>query len=123
MEVTSIFDTDYVLRRIYKDHIKNDGTLKSTCFSDRYDSPSCHLERLTTTSNILRDNPGVICLAKLNVGEIRGLGLEVLYEPIPEDPSHCMIIKGPNTTMGEKIMRKKLVSIAQTCIVWTTETV
>lgn len=113
MGIAPIFDSDYVLRRIYQEGINNDGTLKSTCFSDRHDSPSRHLEKLTTTSNILTDHPGVVCVAKLNVGEIRGLGLEVLYEPTQEDPFHCIIIKKPNSANIDKKIRRKLVSITQ----------
>jgi hypothetical protein len=115
MEFPCILDTDYVLRRIYRHHIKGDGSLKSTSFSSFSDddNPSCHLEKLTTISNILRDNEEVVCLAKLNVGEIRELGLELCHEPTAEDYSHCVICKRPNNNMNEKKIRKKLVSIAQ----------
>ena len=92
MGIAPIFDSDYVLRRIYQEGINNDGTLKSTCFSDRHDSPSCHLEKLTTKSNILTDHPGVVVVAKLNVGEI---------------------IKKPNSANIDKKIRRKLVSITQ----------
>jgi len=37
----------------------------------------------------------------------------VLYEPTQEDPSHCIIIKKPNSANIDKKIRRKLVSITQ----------
>jgi len=103
MEPLTIGDSDYVFRRIYPDTIAKDGTLESTSFSDREDTPSCHLQSLANPHKILEDNPGMDRLVRLSVGQIRELGLDVVHDPLPEDHSHCLIVG----TEGRKLNRRK----------------
>jgi hypothetical protein len=108
-----ILDSDFVLRRIYEEHIKNDGSLKSNSFSDRNDTPSCHLQRLVAIQTIWGMD-GVVCLARLRVGSIRELGLDVVHDPTPEDTSHCLIVKKHSCkNPREKKIRRQLVSISE----------
>lgn len=113
MDFVSIDDSDHVLRRVYPEGVGDDGHLKSTCFSDRDDCPSCHLERLTSPEIVTAAHPGVTLLARLNVGEIRRLGLDVRYQPTSEDGSHCVIVRRTGLKDGEKKIRRRLVAIAE----------
>jgi hypothetical protein len=90
-----ISSEDRLLRRclfLNSSFIKPDGTPTSGCFSLKRDEDglSVDLEKLTSFSKSIQD-PRIYRLFVLIVGEVKSLGLDVVYDPIPTNIAHSLI--------------------------------
>ncbi len=92
-KVEHISDEEYVLRGIYPACHTN-GVLDSTAFDDRDGRPSVHWEAKAHIPKIMAMFPGFDFFLRLNVGDIRKQGHDVIHEPDEKtgDYSHCVII-------------------------------
>lgn len=108
---------DYVLRYInYSDQriFETDGRISKLIFYDRYYQPSVHLERLVNLRQIYPKLTKIECL-RLNVGKIEKDNTEkVIYQPLDENYSHCVIInhKIESGTMNNSELRKEKSAMA-----------
>src|SRR5690349_9860797 len=98
MEIVSIENTDFLLRRIHinPSYIKPDGSITSFAFSLKKDEDgiSTDLERLTTYDASILDK-AKFRLAKINAGFIRNEindGIDCKHDPIPDNYAHTLIV-------------------------------
>lgn len=67
---------------------------------------STHWSELTTPEKVFEGNPG--CgLVEVPVSVFWDMGLQVTYEPTPEDPSHVAVrgLKNPKTSVLKKLRK------------------
>ncbi len=113
MEV--IHDEDRLLRRVQYLHptfIKPDGTPSSASFSLKKgeDGLSVDVERLTTYPKAIEDRSRFRLFA-LEAEFTTSLGLENVYDPLPDNSAHSLI-KGNITRGISKQLAKRAVRIA-----------
>jgi hypothetical protein len=87
-------DDDELCRRLAPHHVRADGTVNSSAFKREkgYDPQiSVDLARLTASpGDALRTRPN-FGLGILRVGDLRGMGLSVRRDPLPDNPANCLI--------------------------------
>jgi hypothetical protein len=92
--VDDLEDEDELYRRLAPHHVRDDGTVNSSAFKREkgYDpSVSVDLARLTAApTESLRTRPN-FGLGVLRVGDVRGMGLSVRRDPVPDNSAHCLI--------------------------------
>lgn len=118
MTTEIIDDEDYVIRRLYRGWIKNNGEVSSIAF--KKDEPSVHLERLADAARILQIVPEakLMGLARMNVGNIRRKSRNnVEHRPVSNDKSHCVIVT-TDGTQGKEKRAKELAQISR--VIWQT---
>jgi hypothetical protein len=107
-----ILDSDRVYRRLAPGHLRKDGSVNSSAFMVNSQFPPMlwvDLARLTSPEESLRRAPPGrgFGLGELVVGELRGLGLDVLHSPAPpEDPTndaHCHIAGTNSREMARRL--------------------
>ena len=118
MEIVSIYNEDFLLRRIpiSPSYIKPDGTITSFGFSLRKgeDGISTDLERLANYDSSIQDKTKYR-LAKINAGIIRNDindGLDCIHNPLPNNYAHSLI-----TSQTGKISDSKSRAMARSAIV------
>jgi hypothetical protein len=100
-------------RRIRADQLKTeDGRVRpsSAAFRDSTNEVSVHLASLTTTATALERFPG-FSLAELTVGFVRDLGLSVVRDPLPDDPSHAFICPCPSKGKANRLSREAVLVV------------
>jgi hypothetical protein len=88
-----IDDDDVLVRRLAPDHV-TEGTVNSLAYSGKTHEPyeiSVDLERLTSDERTLRNRPD-FGLGTLRTGDVRALGLRVVYDPVEGNDAHCLIV-------------------------------
>ncbi len=99
-----INDETLIWRRVLPDwiHANNDGSFrpKSIAFVDRRTNQlSVHIARLTSVTSALAGRPDD-SLVKFRAKTVTDLGLQIVYAPTDDDPSHALIVPG-NLTKGQ----------------------
>ncbi len=93
--MVEIDDRDELLRRVFHYHVKPDGSIASSAFMTRSRKPdpecSVSLAKITTADALLRAGPGGLRVVALRAEVPRSMGLEVVFDPVPDDPGHCLI--------------------------------
>ncbi len=111
MKTEEILSSDHVLRRI-NERVIDSGRVSSSCFHDRDDEPSVHLERIADLKIIMEKHPDTLLWGRLNVGEIRSAQLgDVRHDPTEDDYSHCLIVRTISTEMNKKRRAKELLRL------------
>lgn len=103
-----IADNDILYRRVPNVHLYEDGTIKSVAFQVRGkpdNNISVDLARLTTPQEILARarNPGTTKVGVLVAGYARSLGFIIRHDPLPDNPSHCLM-EGENNKVKCKLL-------------------
>jgi hypothetical protein len=91
--IVDIAEDDVLLRRFFRNLIKEDGSLSSTVYMTRSKKPdpscSVYLERLTTAALALAADPrgpSVVGIARLPASKPMSLGLGVAHAPLSTKP-------------------------------------
>src|SRR5215204_2419674 len=87
-------DEDELYRRLAPHSVRDDGTVNSSAFKREkgFDpNVSVDLARLMAApADSLRTRPN-FGLGVVRVGDVRGMGLSVRRDPLPDNPAHCLI--------------------------------
>jgi len=106
----SIPNTEFLLRTIHSDFIKQ-GCVSSGAFhssTDRHVSVDRH--SLSSPEQSLARRPKHVGVVQLLTGFVRGLGLAVASDPLPENPAHALIV--------EAAQSKKIAKQLATACTW-----
>lgn len=93
MAAVEINDDDELLRRLAPDHVSQ-GVVNSLAYSGKSHEPyeiSVNLRRLTTEERTLASRPS-FGLGVLRVGDVRAIGLQVVFDPVDSNDAHCLIV-------------------------------
>lgn len=107
-----ISDEEKLLRAIHPDHIKPGGFISSGTFKSRSNPHvSVDREKLSRPRDTLSRNQNAKGVARLIASEVRSLDLSITPDPLPENPSHALIIQNENQQISKSIAKK----LAQMC--------
>lgn len=110
----TIVGSERLWRRIQPRQLKRDaGTVRasSEAFRDNTDEMSVHLASLTSVKLVLKNYPN-FSVAELTTEFVRSLGLNVMRDPLPEDPSHALVC--PCATKGGAKQLAKMAALVAT---------
>ncbi len=102
----AIPDEELLRRRLLRhaNWIKADGTLSSLPFQDRTTPErlvSVHRASIWTIDDVLKNYPGV-GVAEVTAGDARANQHDVAGDPLPEDPSHAVLVPTPALSSNSK---------------------
>jgi len=110
---TTLSSDEKLWRRIQPNQLKNEnGAIRpsSAAFRDKTDEVSVHLASLTTRAAALHGYDG-FSLAELTIAFVRDLDLNVVRDPLPNDPSHAFVCPCPTGGKAKKMAREAVLIV------------
>jgi hypothetical protein len=112
----TIGDDVLLWRRIAPERVRVDhetGEQRPSDSAFRTEQMSVHIASLTGRDAVLANYPNHR-LMELSAGEARGEGFIIVRDPLPEDPSHALVLRGDNPGQRPtKSQAKKLANCAR----------